>query len=172
VRADRIAPELTARIREELRAIDPRQPITTFRSMDEIKARAMAGETFQMTLLVIFAGIGLLLAAAGIYGVVGYSVAQRTREFGIRMALGATRGGIVGTVVRQGALLAALGALAGMAAAVAATRTMQQFLFGVSTLDATTFAVTGLLLVAVAAAASLVPAFRAVRLNPVSALRE
>jgi predicted permease len=172
VRADRIAPELSARIREELRAIDPRQPITAFRSMDEVKARAMAGETFQMTLLAVFAGLGLLLAAAGIYGLVGYSVVQRTREFGIRMALGASRGGILRSVVRQGAFLAVIGVLVGVAASFAATRTMQQFLFGVSTLDASTFVVTGLLLVAVAAAASLVPAFRVVRLNPVSALRE
>jgi hypothetical protein len=91
VRADRLTSELTQRIREELRAIDPRQPITAFRSMDEVKARAMAGETFQMTLLAVFAGIGLLLATAGIYGLIAYSVATRTREFGIRIALGATR---------------------------------------------------------------------------------
>jgi predicted permease len=172
VKADRLTSDLAQRIREELRSVDPRQPITAFRSMDEVKSRAMANETFQMTLLAVFAGIGLVLAAAGIYGLIAYSVAQRTREFGIRLALGATSERIVRSVIGQGAALALAGVGVGTAAAFVLTRTLQQFLFGVSTLDAPTFVAVAVLLVAVAALASLVPALRAVRLNPVSALRE
>lgn len=172
IRAAGLTPELTARIREELRAIDPRQPITGFRSIDEVKARAMATERFQMMLLGTFAFIGLLLAAAGIYGLIGYSVSQRTREFGIRMALGATRGRIIRSVLRQGALLAAVGVGLGVFGAFAFARTLEAFLFNVSTIDARTFVTVAGLLLLVAVMASLVPALRAVRLNPVSALRQ
>ena len=172
VRADALTPELARRVREELRALDPRQPVTAFRSMDEIKARAMATETFQMALLVAFATVGLLLAAAGIYGLVAYSVAQRTREFGIRMALGAARSRILASVVRQGAGLALAGVAVGTAAAMLLTRTLASMLFGVKTLDPRTVVSVGILLLLVATVASIVPAIRAVRLNPVSALRE
>jgi predicted permease len=172
VRASTITSELTQRIRDELRAIDPMQPITAFRSIDEVKARAMATETFQMTLLAIFAGIGLVLAAAGIYGLMAYSVAQRTREFGIRMALGATRRRILASVLRQGAALAIGGIAVGVVAAIGLTRTLQSFVFGVSTLDLSTFVAVAAVLLGVAILASLLPGLRAVRLNPVSALRE
>jgi putative ABC transport system permease protein len=172
IRAAGLPPELSQRVREELRAIDPRQPITSFRSIDEVRSRAMATERFQMVLLGLFAGLGLVLAAAGIYGLIAYSVSQRTREFGIRMALGATRGRIIGSVLRQGALLAAFGVVAGLFGAVAFTRTLESFLFNVSTLDARTFTVVAGLLLSVAVLASVVPALRAVRLNPVQALRQ
>jgi ABC-type antimicrobial peptide transport system permease subunit len=125
-----------------------------------------------MTLLGTFAAIGLLLATAGIYGLVAYSVNQRTREFGIRMALGATSESILRSVLRQGTTLAVAGVIAGTVAAVFATRVLRTFLWEVSTLDATTYVVVALLLIAVAGIASLIPALRAVRLNPVSALRE
>jgi predicted permease len=172
VRAASLSAELRQRIRAELRAIDPRQPITSFRSMDEVKARAMQAETFQMMLLATLAGIGLVLAAAGIYGLLAYSVAQRTREFGIRLALGASRPGIVASVVRQGALLTAAGIVVGMLAGALLTRTIQSFIAGVTTPDPRTLAVVAGVLFLVAVLASLVPALRAVRLNPVSALRE
>jgi putative ABC transport system permease protein len=172
VRVSRLSPELSQRIREELRAVDPRQPVTAIRSMEEVKAKAMETETFQMTLLTTFAGIGLLLAAAGIYGLIAYSVSQRTREFGIRMALGAARHTILFSVLRQSALLAASGIAVGVVASLALTRAMQSFVFGVTTLDATTFIVVSAILLTVAALASLLPAMRAVRLNPVSALRD
>ena len=172
VRAASLSPELTARIREELRAIDPRQPITAFRSMEEVKAREMSHQTFQMTLLVTFATIGLFLAAAGIYGLIAYSVAQRTREFGIRMALGATRQRILAAVLRQGATLALVGVLVGIAAAIGLARALESFVFGVSTVHPPTFAAVAGILLLVALLASLVPALRAIRLNPVSALRE
>jgi predicted permease len=172
VRSSGRSPEQAHRIAEELRALDPRQPVTSVRSMDEIKARAMSAETFQMSLLSSFAAIGLVLASAGIYGLIAYSVSQRTREFGIRLALGATRTRILVSVVRQGALLAAGGIVAGAAAAIVLRRVMQQSILDLAALDARTIAAVAVLLVLVAVLASVVPALRAVRLNPVSALRE
>jgi putative ABC transport system permease protein len=172
VRGSRAGPELAAAIREEIRRIDPQQPFTLFRTMTEVKALQFQREQFQMTLFAILGGIGLLLAAAGIYGLVSYSVTQRTREYGIRIALGATSGRILRTVLLQGAALAAAGVVIGVLIARFATQTLQGFLYGVSTLDPWTFAVVGALLIAVAALASLVPGLRAVRLNPVAALRE
>ena len=166
------SPEIARRVREELRAVAPRQPVTVMRTMEDVKARAMQTETFQMALLSTFAGLGLVLAAAGIYGLLAYSVVQRTREFGIRIALCASRRSILESVVRQGAMLALIGVVLGAGAALWLTRTLKSFLFGVSTLDLTTFIVVGSLLVAVAALASFVPALRAVRLNPVTALRD
>lgn len=172
IRAAAITPDLTRRIREELRGLDPKQPITSIRSMTEVKARAMATETFQTTLLTAFASIGLLLAAAGIYGLIAYSVAQRTREFGIRLALGATRGAILVSVMRQGALLAAVGIATGVLAALVLRRTLQSFVVDLAAIDVlTVVSVAGLLLL-VSLLASIVPALRAVRLNPVAALRE
>ena len=133
---------------------------------------AMEAETFQMTLLTTFAALGLLLAAAGIYGLIAYSVSQRTREFGVRIALGATGLHILAGVVRQGAVLAIAGVLVGAGAAVVLRRSLQPFIFGVDPLDIRTLAAVGLLLMLVSVAASLVPALRAVRLNPISALRD
>jgi putative ABC transport system permease protein len=125
-----------------------------------------------MTLLGIFAMMGLLLAAAGIYGLVAYSVNQRTREFGIRLALGASATSILRSVVGQGMMLAVAGVGVGAIAAVFATRVLQTFVWEVSTLDPATYIVVATVLIAVAVIASLVPALRVVRLNPVRALRE
>ena len=172
VRTAGASAEVSQRIREELRALEPRQPITAVRSIADIKARAMATETFQMTLLTTFAVIGLLLAAAGIYGLIAYSVVQRTREFGIRLALGAQPGEIVRSIVGQGAVLALVGVVIGIAAAGVGGTWLKTFLFGVSTHDPLTFVIVGTILILVAILASLVPALRAVRLNPVAALRE
>jgi putative ABC transport system permease protein len=164
--------QVTAAMREELRRIDPQQPFTLFRTMEEVKALQYQRERFQMALFGILGGIGLLLAAAGIYGLVSYSVAQRTREYGIRMALGAGTGRILRSVLGQGAVLAAAGVLVGALAAWFATDTIESFLYGVERLDPWTFGGVAAVLVAASALASLVPAIRAVRLNPTSALRE
>ena len=172
IRADRPVAALVREIEEEIRAVDPRQPFSTFRTMDESREKAMAAERFQMTILGAFAGIGLMLAAAGVYGLIAYSVAQRTREFGIRMALGATRQRILVSVVREGLALALSGVVAGTIAALFATRVLRNFVWQVSTLDPATFAGVALLLLAVSVAASTVPALRAVRLDQAAALRE
>ena len=171
VRADNPGPALARQIEEQIRRLDPQQPFSAFRTMAEVKERAIATERFQMVLLAGFAGVGLVLAAAGIYGLLAYSVLQRTREFGVRVALGATRRQILMSVLRSGAMLALAGVAIGTLAALALTRTLQNFVWGVSTLDPPTFVAVAIVLVAVAAAASLVPAIRAVRLDPVRALR-
>ena len=172
VRANRPDAALIRQVDEALRAVDSRQPISAFRTMTEVKSRAIATERFQMTLLTAFAGIGLLLAAAGIYGLLAYAVAQRTREFGIRIALGASRSQILASVVWSGAILAVVGVALGTLAALGASRTLQNFVWNVSTVDPATFITVALVLVAVAVIASLVPAFRALRLDPMTALRE
>jgi len=170
--ADNAGAVLGQQIAEEIRKLDPRQPFSTFGTMEDVKTANVAVERFQMTLLTAFGSIGLLLAAAGIYGLIAYSVAQRTREFGIRIALGASRSRILRSVVWNGALLAFTGTAIGILAGLWLTKLLQGFLWGVSALDAPTFAMVAAVLMLVAVLASLVPALRTVRLNPVSALRE
>lgn len=172
IKATGVSAAFRQRIQEEFRSVDPHLPITAVRTMDEVKARAMAIETFQMTLLTTFAVTGLLLAAAGVYGLVTYNVSQRTRELGIRLALGASRRQVLLLVLRQAAILAAVGSACGAAVSLMAGRAMQSFVFGVDTADPMTLAIVGTLLMAVALTASLLPALRAVRLDPVTALRE
>jgi ABC-type antimicrobial peptide transport system permease subunit len=172
VRSSNTGPETVRQIREAVRTIDPRQPFSSFVTMDDIKSTSMSDQTFQMTLLTGLAGIGLVLAFAGIYGLIAYTVAQRTREFGIRIALGASRGRILRAVLREGTVLATAGVVIGIACGIMFTRTLQNYVYGVSTLDPVTFASVGVLLIAVATVASFVPAIRAVRLNPTTALRE
>ncbi|MBA3885074.1 MAG: ABC transporter permease [Acidobacteria bacterium] len=172
VRTARPGPELANAMREEIRRLDPQQPFSVFRTMNEVKALQFQREQFQMTLFAILGGIGLVLATAGIYGLVSYSVAQRTREYGIRLALGATGGRILRSVLLQGALLATAGVVIGVLVARFATRTLHSLVFGVSTADPWTFVAVGVLLILAAAVASLVPGLRAIRLNPVTALRE
>ena len=172
IRASDTGPEMVRQIREALRAVDSRQPVSAFATMDDVKGAAMSDQAFQMTLLTLLAAVGLVLATAGIYGLIAYSVAQRTREFGIRMALGASRDRILRGVLLQGLTLGAIGVAVGLAAAAVLTRTLNTFVYGVSTLDTPTFAGVSLLLLGVAALASVVPAMRAVRLNPTSALRD
>jgi putative ABC transport system permease protein len=171
VRADDPGAALRRRIEEELRAVAPGLPITLFRTMGESKVRAMAEERFQLTLLSVFAGVGLVLACAGIYGLIAYSVTQRTRELGIRMALGASRQLILRSILIQGVTLAGGGVICGTVAALFATRVLRNFVWGVSTLDPLTFIAVGVLLVIVSGIASLIPAIRAVQLNPLTALR-
>ncbi len=172
VRAANTGPELVRQISEAMTGVDPRQPFSSFTTMDEVKDHFVEEERFQMTLLGAFGLIGLLLASAGVYGLIAYSVTQRTREFGIRMALGANRQQILRSVLWQGAWLSLVGVAIGLALSAAATRLLQSAVYGVSTLDPLTFGVVAALLIAVAGLASMVPALRAVRLNPVSALRE
>ena len=172
VRTTAATPDVIRGFREAMRATDPKQPFSAFATMDEVKAASMSNQTFQMTLLSGLAAIGLLLAFAGIYGLMAYMVAQRSREFGIRLALGASRWRILKNVLRQGIVLASIGAVVGTAAALALNRSLQTFVYGVSTLDPFTYGCVAVVLIATAALASFVPALRAVRLNPVAALRE
>jgi ABC-type antimicrobial peptide transport system permease subunit len=163
--------DLVAAVRREVRAVDPDQPISDVRTMEEILGREVAPRRLQMTLLAGFAGLALLLASLGIYGVISYAVSQRTPEIGIRMALGARPRDVLGMVVGGGLRLAALGVGIGLAAALALTRVMASLLYGVSATDPLTFVSIPLLLLAVALAASYLPARRALRVDPVAALR-
>ncbi len=162
---------LNTMVRSEVLAIDRDQPVSRVSTLTEVLADSVARERASMRLLTLFGAVALLLAAVGIYGVVAYSVAQRTREFGIRMAFGAGARDVLRLVVRQGMTLALAGVSIGIAAAFAVTRAMSGLLFGVTATNPTTFAVVPLVLIATALVASLVPALRATRLDPLETLR-
>jgi ABC-type antimicrobial peptide transport system permease subunit len=139
--------------------------------MSDILNRSLGDRQFQLTLLLIFAGVALVLGSVGIYGVMSYTVAQRTRELGVRLALGASAGGVLRLVLREGILLAALGVVLGAAGAFAGRRVLANALFDVSASDPVTYIVVAGLLVAVAALACYVPARRAASVDPMEALR-
>jgi predicted permease len=147
------------------------QPVFDVQTMDQIVSDSVAGRRFSMLLLAVFAGLALLLATVGIYGVISYNSTQRTHEIGIRMALGAERADVLRLVVGQGLRLALIGIGAGLAAALGLTRLMSSMLYGVRPTDIVTFAAVSLLLAGVAVLASYVPARRATRVDPIVALR-
>jgi putative ABC transport system permease protein len=157
-------------IQEEIRLMTG-LPVSDVRTMDEIAVLSTSREQFNMLLMIVFGGAALLLAAIGIYGLMAYSVAQRTREIGIRLALGADRAAVRGMVIRHGMRLAIVGVVIGLAGAYGLTRFIASFLFGVKPLDPVTFAVIPLLLTSVALLAVWVPAERASRVDPLIALR-
>lgn len=157
--------------RGRLNQIDPNQPIFRISSMDDLLATSTAEPRFYSRVLASFSLVALLLATFGIYGVVAYAVAQRTREIGIRVALGAQQTNILGSVMGRSAALVLWGLLLGIGGAGAATRVLQSFLFEVTPTDAATFAVVSALLAFVALAASYIPARRATRIDPMVALR-
>ncbi len=162
---------VTDAVRREVYAVDASMPISNLRTLEQIVSRSISQPRFYMTLLAIFAGVALLLAAIGIFGVLSYAVAQRTREIGIRMALGARERTVVGLVVRHAMLLASAGVVLGVGAAYFLSGTLSTLLYSTTPRDPVTFAsVTGLLLL-VALVASYVPARRATRVDPIVALR-
>ncbi|HYY96897.1 MAG TPA: ABC transporter permease [Pyrinomonadaceae bacterium] len=165
------AKELAAGLRREIGAVDEGLPVYDARPMAELVAASVAQRRFATWALAGFAAAALLLAAAGLYGVVSYSVTQRTQEIGVRMALGARAGDIFRLVVGQGLLLAGIGVAVGLGASLALTRVLAGMLFGVSAADPLTFAGVSLLLLAVAFVACLVPARRATKVDPLIALR-
>lgn len=162
---------LAARIREEARAVDPNVALERVAPMSSLVGMSLFPQRFAAWLIGLFGALGLLLAGIGVYGVLAFNVAQRTREFGIRTALGATARDVVRAVVMRGARLAALGTLVGLALAAAVTHLLRGLLYGISPLDPVTFTSVGLLLASVAVCASYFPARRAVRVNPAEALR-
>jgi putative ABC transport system permease protein len=158
-------------VRNAIWAVDKDQPVANIDSMENIVARAVARQRFSMLLLTIFAGLALVLAAVGIYGVMSYSVAQQTHEIGIRMALGARRSDVLGMTVMQGLKLVGAGLLLGLIVAFVLTRVMASLLFGITATDPITFLSVSLVLLAVALLASYIPALRATRVDPMVALR-
>jgi putative ABC transport system permease protein len=162
---------LVGGVRKEVNALDPDQPIAAIRPMTEWVAMSAAGARYRTTLLGLFALLAMILAATGIYGVMSYSVAQRTQEIGVRMALGARPLDVLKLVVRQGMMLALIGAIVGLAGALALTRVMSSLLFGVTERDPITFVAVAALLIVVAFISCFVPAHRATRVDPLIALR-
>jgi len=171
VKTDVDPKSLASAVRKAVWEIDKDQPVSNIRTMEEILGASIARERFSMLLLAIFASVALVLAAVGIYGVMSYSVAQRTHEIGIRMALGAQTSAVLKLAVGYGFKLVVIGIAIGLIAALALTRVMSTLLFGVTPTDPMTFTLISLLLVAVAAIASYIPARRATRVNPIIALR-
>ncbi len=171
IRARGDSASLAAAVRRELAAIDPNQPVARVRTMDEWLSRAVAGPRYRTGLFGLFAGLALALSAVGIYGVMSYSVGQRTREIGVRMALGARRLSVLGLVLRQGMGLVLIGVAIGLAGAFALTRVIGSLLFNVGTRDPATFTGVAIVLAAVAFIACYVPARRATKVDPMVALR-
>jgi predicted permease len=161
---------LSADIQRELR-IASGLPVAHIRSMDEVRTQSTASTNFTLMLLGIFAGVAVVLAAIGIYGVMSYTVGQRAHEIGIRMTLGASGDDVLCLVLHEGLRLALLGIVAGLVAAAWLTRAMKSLLFGVSPTDPLTFAVVGALLLAVAIAATYIAARRATKVDPMAAIR-
>ena len=158
-------------VRREVLSIDGDQPLSRVLTLEEIVGTSIAGERASTRLLTLFGGIALLLAAIGIYGVMAYSVAQRTREFGIRRAIGADRAAILRLVLGQGLTLATIGIVVGVAAAAALTRVMASLLYEVTPTDLSTFTVVPVVLFLAAFAACCLPALRATKVDPLAALR-
>jgi putative ABC transport system permease protein len=157
-------------VRKVVWEIDKDQPVSDIRSMEDIVSTAVARQRFSMMLLGIFAALALVLAAVGIYGVMSYSVAQRTREIGIRLALGAQRNDVLKMTMGQGLKLVLIGVAIGLVSAFILTRVMASLLFGVSATDPVTFVIISLILMSVALVASYIPALRATKVDPMVAL--
>jgi putative ABC transport system permease protein len=158
-------------VKDAIRAVDPDEPVYNVRSMRDVEAASLSPQRLQIALIGFFAGLALVLACMGIYGVMAYSVAQRTSEIGVRMALGAQTGNVLGLVLSEGLRLALLGAGIGLAGSFFAARLLSGMLFGVTPSDPLTFVGVAFVLVAVAMVACYIPARRATRVDPLVALR-
>jgi putative ABC transport system permease protein len=162
---------LSTAVRRAVAEIDPSKPAANLKTVEQILRDQVSGDRVYMMLLTIFGVIAGILAAVGIYGVMAYAVAQRTREIGIRMALGATSGSVLKLVVRNALILVAIGMVLGLGGSFALTRVISEELYGVTATDPTTFILVSLGLVLVAVVASVIPTRRAVKVDPTIALR-
>jgi putative ABC transport system permease protein len=171
VRTDGDPTAIAPAIQREIRALDPNQPVSGVRTMNQVMSEWVARSRFNTLLLGLFAGLATLLSAVGIFGVMNYSVALRTRELGLRLAVGAQPRQVLLLVLKQGLALTIVGVVLGLAAAFALTRLLSGLLFGVAAVDVTTFSSISVLLVLVSLLACYLPARRAMRIDPLSALR-
>lgn len=171
VRTEKNPLTLVSAVRTELRQLDPEQPMAAIATMDQLLSGSLSRSRFTMLVLGVFAGLALVLACVGIHGVIAYSVTQRTQEFGIRIALGASRRDVLRLVLSQGTRLTLIGIGLGIVAALAVTRLLASLLFGISSTDPLTFTAVALLLALVALAACYIPARRATQVDPIVALR-
>jgi putative ABC transport system permease protein len=159
-------------VRAAIAEVDPDQPLVEINAVNSMISDSISMPRFRTLMMMGFGLMALLLAMVGLYGVMAYSVSQRTREIGVRMALGATRGSVLGLVFREGLPLVGIGLMMGLAGALALSRILESMLFGVGAWDPAVFAGVPLALAAVAVAAMLIPARRAVRVDPVKTLGE
>jgi predicted permease len=171
VRTRGSVPHIEKDMRQAILSVDPRLPFSSFHSIDQLRSGAVVEQRQQAALFSAFAGLALLLCALGVYGLIAQSVAQRTREFGIRLALGASRRDIIRSAVLPGIKLSTGGIACGIVLSIFATRLLKSFVWGVTTTDATTFAAVAALLITVSVCASLIPALRLVKLDPAQTLR-
>jgi putative ABC transport system permease protein len=171
LRTDSDPSALAAALRREIAAIDPRQPVSHVETMEELLSASMTRPRFVTLLLGVLASVALALATLGVYALLSYTVTERTREIGIRMALGAQRRDVFKMVIGQGAALALVGVAVGLACAFALTRVMSSLLFGVTATDPLTFAGVALVVTCVALVACYLPARRATKVDPMIALR-
>jgi len=162
---------MTQAVKEQIWRVDPQLPITKVQTMNEVSAASFDARRFNMLLLTLFAGLALVLAAVGVYGVMSYAVTQRTHEIGIRMALGAQVGNVMRLVMKSGLAIALVGVAIGLAGAFALTRLMRTLLFAVEPTDKVTFAGVSICLLLIALAACYIPARRATKVDPLQALR-
>ena len=171
VRASGDPMHMVAAVRGQVWAVDKDIPISNIETMEQLMAKSVAPRRFNLLLLGVFALVGLALAGVGLYGVISYTVTQRTREIGVRMAMGAQTGDVLRLVIGEGMKLAFIGASLGLGGALALTRLLKTLLFGVSPTDPLTFIVVAAVLIIVALLAALVPARRAASMDPLVSLR-
>ena len=166
-----VTESLTVAVRRIAAEVDKDQPVYDIMSMEQVLSKSVSSWRVYMQLLGVFAGMALILAAVGIYGVISYSVSERTHEIGLRIALGAQQGDVLKLVVKQGLVLTLIGVAIGLVSALALTRLIANFLFGVTATDPATFLIISLVLIAVALLACYLPARRATKVDPMVALR-
>jgi putative ABC transport system permease protein len=171
IRTDREPAAIAPAVQREIRTIDPNQPVSDVRTMNQVMSESVSRSRFNTLLLGLFAGLATLLSAVGIFGVMNYSVALRTREIGLRLAVGAQPRQVLLLVLRQGLLLTIVGVGLGLVAAFALTRLLSGLLFGIGVVDTTTFTTISILLVTVSLLACYLPARRAMKIDPLRALR-
>jgi putative ABC transport system permease protein len=171
VRSSTEAASLSGALREAIRELNPEVPLTEVQTLRAVVDKSVSASRSIMLLFAIFAGLAIVLGAVGVYGVISYSVAQRTSEIGVRMALGASRGKIQSLILGHGARIALMGVGLGLIGAFLATRLMASLLYGVAPTDLTTFAAVAILLSFVAIVSCYFPARRATRVDPIVALR-
>jgi putative ABC transport system permease protein len=158
-------------VRDRIHAVAPDQPVQNIQNVADLVSQSVATRRYTLILIGAFAAVGLLLAAIGVYGVISYVTAQRTREFGVRVALGATRGRVISEVLRGGLRLTVIGLAIGMASAFVLTRSLSTLLFEITPLDPLSYSAAVVLLAFVSIFACLVPALRASRVDPIIAMQ-
>jgi ABC-type antimicrobial peptide transport system permease subunit len=165
-------PSLPKALQQALFSVDPRLPFSSFKTMSTVRGTAMEQQFYHATIFSVLAGLAILLAAIGLYGLIAQSVEQRRREMGIRLALGSTMQGIIRTAVAPGLLLSAAGVACGTLIALLATKLLKSLIWGVAPNDPATFIVVACVLMLIAALASLLPALRLIRIDPAQTLRD